>query len=661
MRHSHILFSFILILQACGKNPHLSKAASKGSSVVTQLSPQTAQAAQTSPDLILRDKKSGREGLLDLGTSRTGERLTREWELVNVGDGTAHDITIPEKIGQFLITNIDCGNELKPKENCSLVGEIETFKSPTEKNVLEIDYKNEKHQPRKTQTAIVAQKEIVAPGPVAEVKKANVILVNKNDPSGVVILKDIPVGETREILLELRNVGNLDAQDVILPTVKEPFTIKNINCTKVLKINKSCDIVIVYQPKTPGESRVTLDIDYAPSAGTQEQVQTQVIATAVEVKKPATLALEGGVINQDIYNLLNINPENLSPYHLIRGIDLGTLIKGQDQKFTLVINNNGTGSAAQLTELIKFKSPYFELAGGSCVSGVKIEKKCDLNIIVHAKDLGKIHDVIELTYLDGAGNTRRLSVLTYALVKEVAVPKICKESKAARDVIAQMKKLGEMNTAGSYKLPYKRSGETAAKLGLLTNTESNQSIRIDFKGNSYVVPSVHNAMVQFGFNLSQNDIESLSDIKVELDILKLTQEDVKFDATEVLCINEIKKCSGAFFFDSNYRVLNTKNYELVNNQFSKELLKSVITDPSSLACEQTIGTNHAHKKQSAATTTHRLKTQISLKEMFKLSDEELIKIVKSKNGINFVLADDSLLLSTPRLVIEKKSESDCKN
>ncbi|MFZ4712154.1 MAG: hypothetical protein ACOYL6_00445 [Bacteriovoracaceae bacterium] len=660
MQSKLAMLTVVFILSACGRNPYITEITSEKSGALPLLESQRLEADQE-PELILRDKESGKEDILDMGRAKKGERLSRIWELINIGEAKAQDIKLPSQIGPFTITNLNCREDLEVKEACLLKGEIETFNDANEKGLIEIAYSGSKKENLGLKAVVVAEEEaeiVIAPKP--EEKLAKVILINKHEPSGIVFLKNIPVGDSKEVYLELKNVGNLDADKLTLPKVNEPFILKNISCKENLKIDESCEVVIIYSPKKEGDSKANLSFTYSPKPGEQKKLSNDILASAVKMQKPAILVVDNSYINQEVFDVLGIKPADVSPFQYIRAVDLGNIIKGEETKFKLVINNEGD-KPANIIDLKKFKGTMYSNIGGTCADKMSITKTCTINGTLKSSKLGPVYDVTEISYQDESGVLRRLSVLVKATIKEPTVSEtyLCRQTKEARNNADQEMKIAYLKQEKLYLLPYKtKNNVTSAKLDLLTNYLNNKNYRVSHQGRSYVVPAVKNAEVQFGFRLSEADLVDVVDIKLSVDILKLSDENQKFETTEILCLNETRQCSGAFFIDSNFGELKTTNYSLANNLFSKELLKSVITNPGEICYQGTIGSAEA---ATATTKTHRLKTELSLKDLLNLNEAKLKTMTGiAKRGFNFVLSDDSLLLSTPKLILIKKSETPCK-
>jgi hypothetical protein len=629
----------ILVITSCGRNPHLNVKSITPEVALPSLEPQKAE-----PNVILREKVSKKEGLLDLGDLKVGDKSSLDLELVNVGTAQATTLLIPTLVGNFNIINIDCITELAAGEACNLRIELTAVSEKVEKESLPVTYRNSSEEV-KLKSYLVASIKALIP---ATILRPEVIIIPKNTTSGVVYLKDVPLKEERTVSLEVRNIGKADAQNLKLPTLPAPYKMTDENCPETLAPDAFCEVNFTYSPLVVKDDELTFDIQYNDLKATQ-----LILANAIKLDVPAKIEVSDGIITQDIYEIMNIKPEMLSPFQEVRGLDLGTIQLGKENVIKVVLNNSGVAEA-KIVDLKTFQTPEFKMngpfpgTGGSCALVLK-KGSCTFEVIVTPKDLKSIHDLVEFTYEDGNGNTRRLSLVLFAAVKDEAVVS-CKTllARSTGEQSMAIKKIVD------YKLPYKTKASKAS-LQVLFNTESNMNLRFVKGATSVIVPSVHNAMVQFGFNITKEELAKYKSVQIELDILKIGTEGAKFDTTEILCLNETKKCSGTFFIDSNYGPLNTPNYQMHSNFFSAELLRSSQTNLSSMKdilAGRGLTANGAGK---ANDTIFRLKKRFSLGSLYGNT-----KSADLSQGLNFILADDSHLLSLPKLILESNAV-ECKN
>jgi hypothetical protein len=140
---------------------------------------------------------------------------------------------------------------------------------------------------------------------------------------------------------------------------------------------------------------------------------------------------------------------------------------------------------------------------------------------------------------------------------------------------------------------------------------------------------------------------------MELDILKIGTEGSRFDTTEIVCLNENRTCSGTYFIDSNFSPLKTTNYKINSQLFSGELLRSARENPESLDHILSLTATKGLVNLNQNYSVFRLKKRISLRDLF----GDYISSEDSGNGLNLILADDSLLLGLPKLILESDQNS----
>ncbi len=647
MKNFVVLVAISLTIAGCGRNPHLEGKSPSLETVLAQ--PLTPALQVAAPRLVLREKDSKAEDVLNFGEVKIGDKLVKNFELSNVGNAKASEVKIPATIGKFKITNVNCASDLEAKDSCDLKGELISTKEIDDQSDLVVKYKNPSGETQSTKMTLLGRVKAIVVVPDAPVPKPRLILIVKNDESGNAVVRDVPVGETVIIQFELRNIGNANATHIVLPVIPAPFVIDHQNCTENLAVDQFCEIFVKYTPTKPQQDNIQIRV----KSDGAEVVQT-IVANSIILDSGSKIEVVDGQINQDIYEILNVKPESISPFQDIRGIDLGVLPKGKDSIFSINLNNLGENDAT-VTNIKDFQGSIFSFnqkkyPGISGTCGLVIPKgKCSLNVKVSPTTLGNIHDLVEITYQDKRGALHRLSILLFASVKEETV--VACKTLTARSIVDQAKVVSSLTAEGKYKLPYRlKSTVSSAALGVAFNTQSNHNLRMSKNAESLVVPSNHNVMVQFGFDISKEELAKYKSAKIELDILKISSEGVKFDTTEILCLNENKHCSGTFFIDSNYSHLNTSNYVMQSNYFSQELLRSSQQDISSL--REILSSRGSLSAQGAATPLNRifrLKKSFPLMSLFGSSKGDALDLSK---GLNFILADDSVLISTPRLILE---------
>lgn len=632
--------SLICVLSSCGQNPHL-KVRPKIETIKPEVNPIKLEA-----ELILREKNSKRESFVDFGKIKKGETAQKIIEVINIGNNTATEVTLPQSLSSFSIQNLNCEQTIEARKKCQLLVTLNGNVEGIQKDDLEVIYgeasqSNEKPPLKKTSALILGEVQGDIP------LNAKIIFTPKNFRSGLIHLKDVPVLASRRIELELKNVGEVEVKGLKLSEIIQPFKLIKTDCGNNLHPDQFCEVIINYQ--SPTVSANELEVRASSMASGHQIIAIQTIrANSIKLNNPAKLEVEDAVIHRDIFKILGIDPQTLSPFHEVRGLDVGLLKQGNPINFLLKLKNTGHHPAV-ITKLrhltgaqFKYTNDRYPGTNGNCSNEVE-PGPCQVEINVNPIEMNNIYDVLEYTYLDGHGNTRRLSILLFASVGQrelVECKKIpARESSVQREIV----RLKTNNL--SYKLPYKlTSASTGAQLQLLYNTESNSSVRSLSEANTQI-PIVKNAMVQFGFAIRENELKKYPSARIEFDIFKIGTEGTKFDTTEVLCLNENRKCSGTFFIDNRYGALKTPNYSIQSNQFSTELTGSVIENVNSLRNIFSTTFQSGLIENSANYNTFRLRKRVSLYDLFGTFST-------GSDGLNFILADDSMLLSRPNLILE---------
>lgn len=636
MRLTLLVIAFVA-LTSCGQNPHL-KVRPKLEVFNPQLDPISVNSL-----LILRQKSSKKDGVIDFGKIKVGETSSREVELINIGKAKSTGIQIPTQIGSYILDNISCTDSLEVSAKCDLNITLKGEQEGLQTETVEVSY----------DTSTPGTDNVVKAYLVGEVEKniqriSKLVFTPKNFRSGLIVLKDIPIQEKKTIELELRNVGELDVTNLSFSDIKSPYKLETSDCGSELAVDKFCTLVIEYQPTQVSQD--DLDVVVISNTNGGPQASQQIKANSVKLNQPAILDVVDGVIHQDIYRILEINPETLSPLHYVRGVDVGILKKDNPITFQLKLQNVGQHPAS-VTQIRHLKGPEYSYnngqypgRNGNCSMNIS-KGECVVDIFVNPSDVKNIYDLIEITYEDGHGQTRRLSVLLFASIGERELV-ACKTIEA-RPSDKQKEIVRNLTNNGAYKLPYKlQSSTTKAKLQLLYNQDSNLTVRSLSQQNA-VIPIVKNAMVQFGFDITQEELAKYPSVRLELDLFKIGTEGSKFDTTEVICLNENRNCSGTFFIDNNYGALKTNNYMMNSSLFSTELLGSSFENAESLRhVFNQMGTQGVIANSSSY-STFRLKKRLALSDLI-----GTYNIQNSANGMNFILADDSLMLGVPKLVLE---------
>lgn len=632
-----LLSSFSILLASCGNNPQVK---GKAPTSVPQIQTLT-EALSLAPELIVRSIETNSDTIFNFGDINLSDNVTQVWEIQNIGKATAFTVRIDQMAGRFGLKNKNCPEDLRPDEKCQIVGRFMPEAEEVTSEKLVIHYSSENKKPLLYQFAVVGRgvKEKTEEKVNSEQR---LTIIPKNYPTGPIYLKDIPVGGEVEVHLEVVNTRGEDIQGLKLGQISSPFEMASTNCREVLKKDEKCDIFVHYKPTVKGDTQTALKVSYDSTS--EEQLM---IANAIEKNnEKVRIVVDSSVVDTDDISQLGLKADQLSDNHEIVTVDLGEYTVGKNYDASIVLNSDFSGDI-KIDYFRPFQQEGLKTETQVCLNEV-FKKSCRLTIVIDGKKEGNLFDVLDLGY-SANEQKKRLTVVVKAKVKKS--PSVECKSLVARTNINQANLVNKL-TKSQYELPYKEKSKSAS-LKILFNKDSNFNIRLYDSKKSVVIPSVKNAMVQFGFDLKSIDPSLYSKVMLELDIVKINTEGAQFDTTEVLCLNETRTCSGTKFHDSKFRTLNTDSYQLAHDQFSRDLKNSILTSASSVALSLDNRNLVAHLLGSSSHRVFRLRTKISLSDYF----GDITKADLS-NGLNFILADDSTLISMPKLIF--KNEMSCK-
>jgi hypothetical protein len=486
---------------------------------------------------------------------------------------------------------------------------------------------------------------------VPEKKSAVLVLKAKNSNEGPILFPETEINQTLTRELELINKGEKNATQIIFNNLPKEFKISDNECKSTLEGLKSCSLKLSFSSSKVGSFNSLIKVDYQREQN-KLSVSLTASAQATHLKLPAHLDIQGSSLGKDDlaqFNqyLPNLNQGSLKEYvsHDIRVLNLGEKnLSSSDQILTMI--NDGEMNAQIMSisgleqGLIKFKGSTYPGLKGTCSKNVK-SGDCLMQINLSPLLPGRLSDVLNIVYDDGRNNKRKLSVIIYADFKpEVKEP--CRDyilSKSHDELLSESKDV-------TFPYYFKKSGVSVSLKKLIGN-ETNYKITSLAEDGPIAVDTVKNAQLLLGFNAPTKEAKIL-DIKVHLDIRKISLEGSQFETTEILCLVSLQKCSGTFFHDSNFAPLNTKKFELINNEFSQLLTQSVevsIKDAGLQSRRHVLG----DVKQAKELKVFRLKKAVSLKDFYGLNDEQLKNLLGQR--MHFVVADDTQILNEPRLEI----------
>jgi hypothetical protein len=566
--------------------------------------------------------------------TNNGNEPIRQIELPNLPPFIS--INQPEKIPSIL----------NPGESTQISINVNTSETGPIKEDILVQYTSELN-PEVPATTVIS---II--GEVVPVKKSAVLVLKaKNANEGPILFPETEINQTLTRELELINKGEKIATQIIFNSLPKEFKISDNECKSTLEGSKSCSLKLSFSSSQVGSFNSLIKVNYQ-SEQNKLSISLTASANATHLKLPAHLDIQGSSLGKDDLAEFNqylpdLNQGSLKDYvsHDIRVLNLGEKnLSSTDQLLTMINDGEMNADIISITGLekglIKFKGSSFPGLKGTCSKNVKAGD-CLMQINLSPLFPGRLSDVLNIVYDDGRNNKRKLSVIIFADFKpEVKEP--------CRDYILSKSHDELLSESNNVTFPYyfKKSGVSVSLKKLIGN-ETNYKITSLTDLGPIAVDTVKNAQLLLGFNAPTKDAKIL-DIKVHLDIRKISLEGAQFETTEILCLVSLQKCSGTFFHDTNFAPLNTKKFELVNNEFSKLLTQSVevsIKDAGIQSRRHVLG----DVKQAKEIKVFRLKKAVSLRDFYGLNDEQLKNLLGQR--MHFVVADDTQILNEPRLEI----------
>jgi hypothetical protein len=621
------LFTLIGLISSCGKNPHLKVKPVSNEPIRSEIRPDPDSIS----NLIIRPANSNlSSGQIDLGEMESPS-TTPEVELYNTGDLEAVNIKLFSALSKF---NIKAGcSSLPPKTACPLKVLKSEINSPLISETVVFEYKDlAKVTSKYTAVILNAKNKVEDQNPDEEepvpAKNPRISIENAQTNEDRSLVTSV-VNQGVVVNLNIKNTGDVDVKNI---TINYP-TRPDHNC-KDLRVNATCQVTIKFSTSTAGVSKETVVATAQHDTTTIKSSHdiTYVISPSTLTARllPESYIVDNSYENTEIYQQYNGAPNVEIVKHMINPSVNG---------FKIINTKDGNGT---ITSIRSFGTRFNILSTGSlnqCQVGGELAKNqlCQLELKRMAST--NLENGIIIDYHNGQRELKLIVILE----ESGATTNECRKW-IARDDFSQgsvIKSLG-----GTYALPYlKSSGDI--KLDVLLNKNHNLVI-INGKNTH---PIVKNGMVQFGFEVDHKTVANYyNDLEIELDVVKFATENAVFDGTEILCLNENRKCSGTFFERSNFTRLLTTNYKKHSNLFSQELTSlsfspnsdsSLLPTVDSLVGQRTL-INNNYK-------FFRLRKKYKLSELFGTAP------TASDKGLNFILADDSYLMDTPKLILNSSS------
>ncbi len=385
----------------------------------------------------------------------------------------------------------------------------------------------------------------------------------------------------------------------------------NGNCAKSIGPKEKCSLEIAFEANKSGVYDDSLKVVVNNSKG------SSVILFSITAEINLISSLD---IKEEKSNSL------ISKFDLFLPLEFKTISLGSKISKEFEIKNQK--NIAINLKNVELNSEHFKILNeSSCQKNNPVLNHCKLVIEFNPKALGDLKAVLKVT-----DNEDR--ILSIQLTGKSIEDRDC----FIQNEVSQKALIERKSPILKESLPYLTvSDKTPSRLKVIYGTDFN----VQVKGVN--IKTIKDAMVLSEFQTSNVNPENLDDVKVDLDIWKIINDDYK--DTEIICISskKFKKCSGKLFTLPEW--LKLKNPEFfktsklpVNALFQEGLAKS----------EKSCGDKNCEV----------LRGEISMKELFQLNDLELKNLLAEKSFF-LVIADDSRQLSLPELKIQYKKKVEC--
>ena len=306
-------------------------------------------------------------------------------------------------------------------------------------------------------------------------------------------------------------------------------------------------------------------------------------------------------------------------------IDFGDIAKGSSAKKMIELNNSSDNDVKVVSYILS--NPVFNVTSAGTCSTVIKPGKCTMEVTFTPTESKAYEAGLALK----EDNDHQLSI---KLIGRAHAEVACND-KAELKLIALKEALKSYDADA---LPYlSKSAKTTSKLGTLYGAQYNVAVP------GVTLKSVKDAQVITTFSMAK-EITDITDVEIQIDAFKLIAD--SFKDTELLCLStkKFKRCSG--------RKFTLKEWLALDNTAFWNQVKFPVTD----TFEEHLAKS---EEKCGVSKCQFIRTSLSFKEIFKLTDAELQLLGKEKI-INIIVADDTRLLSVPTLKIKTEVKKTCK-
>lgn len=416
-------------------------------------------------------------------------------------------------------------------------------------------------------------------------------------------------------------IENISNQNVSITNFssEQNFVITDNQCFKILAPKEKCSVRVQFSPLEVKNYQSNITVSFEVADAKKSSIALLTLGEGINKNLP-TRDLNPG------YNQLNADK-----------YDFGELGLGSTYTKLIYLQNKGSeavtlddirsafpNEVSVLKELTKEGSCFYktELAAGD---------ECYLSVVIAPTSLGSKSNYFYVDY--SPLNNRESKTLPINLSYQVVNSNECLR---AEEKVYLTKNANELTPYElNLEFPYKfRTSNGAITLRRVLNT-GHTDIRSHLENHDIFY--VTDAQVFFSFGLRLTPNRNIIGTRVLLDAFKSGAFTGPHFDTELLCNNDMKRCSGKYFVDPNMTDLITNRFTIMSKFFSDMFFKIPVVRNEFIYFSESFGLNkYLHMKNS--------------------SIEDL---VNNNSSLSFTVTDDIKLNRTPKLLVNESEVVTC--